>query len=85
MHKTICHKRRFSRFEFDRNVATRVTTNHIERMWVELRRTLKYMGMEDFMKYTWLETYRQLRLFSLRHEQNIERLLSDFVENARAH
>ena len=34
--KTICHKRRYSRFEFSGIVATRVTTNHIERIWVEL-------------------------------------------------
>ena len=81
VHKTICHKRRFSRFEFDGNIATRVTTNHIERMWVELRRTLKYMNMKDFMKYIWLETYRQMRLFSLSHNENIKNVLFDFVQN----
>ena len=85
MHKTICHKRRFSRFEFDGNVATRVTTNHIERMWVELWRTLKYMSMKDFMEYILLETYRQLCLYSLRHDENMERLLFDFVQNAGLH
>ena len=54
VHKTICHKRQFSQFEFDGSVATRVTINHIEGMSVELR-TLKYMSMKDFIKYTWLE------------------------------
>ena len=45
-HKTICHQRRFSRFEIGRTNATRITTNHIERMWVELRRTLKYIDRD---------------------------------------
>ena len=51
-HKTICHKRRFSRFEFEGNVAMRVTTNHIEGMWVELRKALKYLNKRKFAKYT---------------------------------
>ena len=80
-HKTICHKRRFSRFEFDGNVATSVTTNHIERLWVELRRSLKHMSLEELKKYVWLETYRQLKLYSLKHDDNMERLFKDFSEN----
>ena len=32
IHKTMCHKRRFSMFECDQNEITRITTNHIERM-----------------------------------------------------
>ena len=82
VHKTICHKRRFSRFEFDGNEATRVTTNHIERLWVELRRTLKYMNMDDFMKYIWLEIYRPLYLFRRNHELNFLKVISDFVMKA---
>ena len=46
-HQTICHKRRFSRFIFEDETATRITTNHIERMWVELRKTMKYMKTEN--------------------------------------
>ena len=38
-------------FEFEENKVARITTNHIERMWVELRRTLKYMDMKTFTRY----------------------------------
>ena len=79
-HKTICHKKRYSRFEFKGNLATRVTTNHIERMWVELRRSLKYMGLKSFSRYIWLETYRQLKLYHLKFEMNFEKVLEDFAK-----
>ena len=79
-HKTICHKKRYSRFEFKQNLAIRVTTNHIERMWVELRRSLKYMGLKSFSRYVWLETYRQLKLYHLRYEMNFEKVLEDFAK-----
>ena len=39
------------------------------------------MNLEDLKKYVWLETYRQLKLFSLKHDQNMERMLADFAEN----
>ena len=83
-HKTICHKRRFSRFEFEGNMAIRVITNHIERIWVELRRTLKYTSMDDFRKYIWMETYRQMNLFNLRHFQNFDRMMNDFSKYAKS-
>ena len=41
VHKTICHARRFSMFEFDNNNVARITTNHIERMWLELRKNIQ--------------------------------------------
>ena len=45
-HKTICRQRRFSRYEVERTNMTRFWSNHIERMWVELRRTLKYIDRD---------------------------------------
>ena len=79
-HKTICHQRRYSRFEFQGNIATRVTTNHIERMWVELRKTLKFMNMELVVRYIGLETYRQMSMFSLSHDVNMENMLRDLAK-----
>ena len=84
VHKTICHQRRFSRFEFRGNVATRVTTNHIERMWVELRKSLKFLSKKDFIRYLGLETYRQMFLFDADHDNNMWRLLKDFAIYGRA-
>ena len=62
IHKTICHQRRFSRFEWETNNVTRVTTNHIERMWVELRKTLKSMTVAQLEKNMFLEPYRLSKL-----------------------
>ena len=67
-HHTICHKRRFSRFIFKDETATRITTNHIERMWVELRKTMKYMKTENLEKYLNLEPYRLLHLYGTTQE-----------------
>ena len=67
-HQTISHKRRFSRFIFEDETATRITTNHIERMWVELRKTMKYMKTENLEKYLNLEPYRLLHLYGTTQE-----------------
>ena len=75
-HKTICHERRFSRFEINGTIVTRITTNHIEGMWVELRRTLKYMNKDTFIEMINLETYRQLFLFD-KKENGIKGMLRD--------
>ena len=62
-HKTICHKRRFSRLIFEDETATLITTNHIERMWVEMRKTMKAMKIAQFEKYVNLEPYRLMNLY----------------------
>ena len=62
-HKTICHVRRYSMFEFDGNTVSRITTNHIERMWVELRKTVRSMRLDQFENYLNLESFRLLHLF----------------------
>ena len=80
VHKTICHSKRFCRFEFHGNLATRITTNHIERMWVELRRSLKYLEKEQFTRCLGVETYRQLHLFRLEHWANFAELMRDFAK-----
>ena len=58
----------------------RVTTHHIEKVWVELRRTLKCMNMELVVLYIGLETYRQLSMFSSNHDVNMENLLRDLAK-----
>ena len=46
-HKTVRHVDRFSRFEFDGTTATRITTNHIERSWVDLHRSLRHQSGDE--------------------------------------
>ena len=61
-HRTTWHKR-CSRMEFGDGTALRITTNHIERMWVELRKTHKHMPMEKVVPNILLESFRQYSLF----------------------
>ena len=77
-HKTICHLRRYSRFEWDENEVTRITTNHIERIWVELRKTLKSMTVAQLEKYILLEPYRLMKLYKSTDE-NVEIVGSDLA------
>ena len=79
-HKTICHKRRFSRFEIDGTTAIKITTNHIERVWVELRKTMKHTDQESFIRFINLETYWQLKLYNEDNHINFVTLLRDFVK-----
>ena len=50
-------------FEFEGNTVSRITTNHIERMWVELRKTVRSMRLDQFENYLNLESFRLLHLF----------------------
>ena len=79
-HKTICHARRFSRYEINGTMVTRVTTNHIERMWVELRRSLKFMDRENFLPYIDLESFRQMFMNHVNPRQNVLTMLKDFAK-----
>ena len=47
-------------------------------MWVELRRSLKYMGLKSFTRFIWLETYRQYKLFSPKQGDVLDIILGDF-------
>ena len=65
-HFKICHKTHFSRFVLDGQNVIRVSTNHIERLWLELRKTTAYMTLERTRETLNIESYRQLRLFNKR-------------------
>ena len=79
MHKTINHTRRFSRVEIDGTKATKITTNHIERVWVELRKTMKHMDKKRFKRFINLETYWELKRFGQDGRLNCEMILRDFA------
>ena len=66
-------------FECDHNQVTLITTNHIERMWVELRKTLKFARQDQLEKYILLEPYRLMYLFGSL-EENMDTLLRDLSE-----
>ena len=82
-HYTVCHKYEFSHYVIEGRNIIRVSTNHIERLWVELEKTLAHMTLEKTKQCLNLESYRQLRLYGTR-ETNLVRLLSDIAETWRA-
>ena len=78
-HDTVCHKYHFSRFIVAGNKVRRVTTNHVEREWVELRKRIRYMPRERAAQCLSLETYR---LFYLNgpHSSQVSTLLHHISE-----
>ena len=83
-HYTVCHKYEFCHFVIEGPDIIRVCTNHIERLWIEVDRTLAHMSLEKTLRCLNIESYRQLRLFEEDAEQNLIRLLSDIAEVWRA-
>ena len=77
-HYTVCHKFEFSHFVIEGPCIIRVTTNHIERLWVELEKTLEHMTLEKSLKRLNLESYRRLRIYGEK-DVNVVRLLCDIA------
>ena len=76
-HLTVCHKNEFSRFVIEDTKVIRVSTNHIERLWVDVRTTLAFMTLERTKDSLYLESYRQLRFYDEHYNPNLVRLLTD--------
>ena len=77
-HYAVCHTYEFSHYVIEGPYIIRVTTNHIERLWVELDKTLAHMTLEKTLRCLNLESYRQLRLYGDK-ETNVVRLLCDIA------
>ena len=45
-HNTVCHKREYSRNVIEMTRNNRLTTNHIERLWLEARKTTAHMTLD---------------------------------------
>ena len=77
-HFIVVHKRRFAQYHFFRNqVVLKVTTNHIERIWVEMRKDLRGVKKEDVEKRLREVPYRMFRLWSAKFEENEEAFIAD--------
>ena len=77
-HYTVCHKVELSHFVIERRNIIPVSTNHIERVWVELDKTVDHMPLEKTLRSLNLESYRQLRLFGIK-ESNLVWLLREIA------
>ena len=60
-------------------IVLKVTTNHMERLWVELRRILKGVTVEEFPEKLALVPYRLMRITPGHHQENMFNLLGDLV------
>ena len=74
-HKTVKHVDRSSRFEFDGTTATRITTNHIERSWVDLRRSLRHQSGDEMGEFLNVELCLQWYLAEKSLEEKVKVVL----------
>ena len=77
-HFVVVHKKRFVQYHFFPNqVVVKVTTNHIERVWVEMRKDLRGVKKEDVEERLREVPYRLFRLWSARFPENEAALIAD--------
>ena len=77
-HFVVVHKKRFVQYHFFPNqVVLKVTTNHIERIWVEMRKDLRGVKKEDIERRLREVPYRLFRLWSAKLEDRDEALMAD--------
>ena len=77
-HFTVVHKRRFVKyFFFPGRVVVKVTTNHIERLWVEVRRDLKGVDRATLIKRLDEVPYRLMRLSTGNFDGDFKNLIMD--------
>ena len=81
-HFKICHKTHLSRLALDGQNVIRVSTNHIERLWLELRKTTAHMSLDRTRETLNIESYRQLPLYDKKDNDNVCRLLGDILRMA---
>ena len=81
-HYTVVHKRRFVQYHFqegNRREVVKITTNHIERMWVELRRDLRGVLKSEVAQRIDEVPYRIFRLATGSHEENLVNAAADMA------
>ena len=65
---------------FEGNMVLKVTTNHIERAWVELRKYLRGVRREEVAQRIDEVPYRRWRLSTGNLDKNIDNLVEDLVQ-----
>ena len=79
-HFTVTHKRRFVKYLFlEDMLVLKITTNHIERLWVELRRILRGVTCERLPEKLALVPYRLMRITPGQHVENMMNFFRDLV------
>ena len=57
----------------------RACTNHIERLWLEVRRTFAHMSTQRTLGLLNIETCRQLKFYEVEGYGNMVRLIQDIA------
>ena len=85
LHYTVAHNKRFVKYIFKpmRGVI-KVTTNHIERVWVEVRRKLKGIQKEMVPLRIQEIPYRNMRLRNERHRDSVGNMFEDIKKIANS-
>ena len=79
-HFVVVHKRRFVKYLlFENRLVLKVTTNHIERIWVEMRLILRGVPREEFPRRLNEVPYRLMTFVPGRNQENLEAFLKDLA------
>ena len=79
-HHVVEHNKRFVKYVFmPNNEVLKVTTNHIERLWVELRKVLRGVPKSDFQERLPEVPFRLMRITPGMHKQNMLGLIDVLV------
>ena len=79
-HFVVVHNRRFVKYNFmEDGLVMKVTTNHIERVWVEVRKTLRGVPMKDIDGRLQEVPYRTLKLGDKAHLDKLNVLVADMI------
>ena len=79
MHHVVIHNERFVKYHFDNNTVLKVTTNHIERAWIELRKCVRGLPMDEAEERVLEASYRRYRLSSGNRETDFKNIYEDIA------
>ena len=77
-HYVVVHSRRFVKYNFFGNgFILKVTTNHVERVWVEVRKAIRGVLVKDVEKRVSEIPYRSLVFTGKTHQDKVAALFED--------
>ena len=82
-HYVVVHKERFVMYHFMNNFILKITTNHIEREWVELRKYIRGLPPDMVRERLFEVSYRLFRLSTGNINDNLRNIYEDIAEFCR--
>ena len=78
-HFIVVHNKRFVKYHFDGRDVVKITTNHIERVWVDVRKAIRGVAIEDVNRRIQEVPYRRLKLENKTHRERVGAVVEDIV------